>query len=414
MNDAAAAVDPAGAPLYSIPDYRRGWLLGLLSGVARWLEFLALGIFAYQVTESPPLVALLAIVRVAPYAFLGFVVGALTDRYDRKLLLVAGLTLMVSVSAAMVYLTASGQASYAVIVATTLATGIYWLTDMPIRRRFMVDAVGPQRIGRAMGLDNLTNYGTRGFGPLIGGAVFQWFGVTGVFALNFGIYAICLLLALGLSRPKQGHATEPDQAAAGTASFGGTWQLLADTRMLIVLGITVVYNLFCTPFVAMIPVFMQKDFGFEPALIGSIAAFEGLGGVLGSLVITIFMRPPGLFAVYITGPILYTIAIFCLSLAMSPTMTVAALIGASIGGACFSATQYALIYTTAPPELRGRAFGLLSLGIGCGTLGLWNAGYLFKHYDSATAMMIMALEGFVPLVVLGLLALLTTRRGVLT
>ena len=45
------------APLFSIPDYRRGWLLGLLSGIVRWLEFLALGIFAYQLTESPSLVA---------------------------------------------------------------------------------------------------------------------------------------------------------------------------------------------------------------------------------------------------------------------------------------------------------------------------------------------------------------------
>ena len=44
------------APLFAIPDYRRGWLLGLLSGIVRWLEFLALGVFAYQLTESPPLV----------------------------------------------------------------------------------------------------------------------------------------------------------------------------------------------------------------------------------------------------------------------------------------------------------------------------------------------------------------------
>ena len=63
-----------------------------------------------------------------------------------------------------------------------------------------------------------------------------------------------------------------------------------------------------------------------------------------------------------------------------------------------------LLYTTAPPELRGRAFGFLSIAIGCGTLGLWNAGYLFNTFPSATAMMIMALEGLVPMTLLVLFA----------
>src|SRR6056297_4360151 len=97
----AAISRPASGPdetpnaaLFTIPDYRRGWLLGVLTGVVRWLGFLALGIFAYQLTESPPLVALLAIVRVAPDALLGFAVGALTDRFDRKKLYLASLFVM--------------------------------------------------------------------------------------------------------------------------------------------------------------------------------------------------------------------------------------------------------------------------------------------------------------------------------
>ena len=70
-------------PIFAIPDYRRGWVFGLLAGVARWLEFLALGIFAYQLTKSPPLVALLGILRLLPYMTLGYLVGSFTDRIDR-------------------------------------------------------------------------------------------------------------------------------------------------------------------------------------------------------------------------------------------------------------------------------------------------------------------------------------------
>ena len=170
-------------PIFAIPDYRRGWAFGLLAGIARWLEFLALGIFAYQLTKSPPLVALLGILRLLPYIALGYLVGSFTDRIDRKRWLIFGLVVMCAVSGSLVYLAATGAVTYTTIVFATLATGIFWLSDMPIRRRFMLDAVGSERAGKAMGFDNITNYATRGLGPLIGGFVFQWFGPIGVFGL---------------------------------------------------------------------------------------------------------------------------------------------------------------------------------------------------------------------------------------
>ena len=395
-------------PLFAIPDYRRGWLLGLLSGIVRWLEFLALGVFAYQLTESPPLVALLAIVRVAPYAFLGFIVGALTDRYDRKWLFILCMLAMITTSAAMVYLSHTGQATYPIILATTLATGIFWLTDMPIRRRFMIDAVGSARIGRAMGIDSITNYATRGIGPLAGGIIFQWFGATGIFALNLTLYIICLVLVLRLTRPADQKAAATGLASQDKAAPTlNSWLLLGNSRFLIILGVTVIYNLFCNPFAAMIPVFGSKDFGFTPAAIGTLASFEGLGGVIGSVLIGMYIRQQQLFAVFVFGPMFYLVVLVTLSYFLEPSATFLALVLASFGGGCFSGTQYALVYMTAPPELRGRAFGFLALCIGSATLGLWNAGYLFNTYESHIALRIMALEGLIPLAIIGLLALFT-------
>ena len=52
-------------------------------GIARWLEFVALAIFAYEITHSPELVALLAVLRMVPYLLLGFLTGALADVVDR-------------------------------------------------------------------------------------------------------------------------------------------------------------------------------------------------------------------------------------------------------------------------------------------------------------------------------------------
>jgi len=45
--------------LFTVADYRRTWAIGAFCGVARWLEFVAIAIFAYELTHSPELVALL-------------------------------------------------------------------------------------------------------------------------------------------------------------------------------------------------------------------------------------------------------------------------------------------------------------------------------------------------------------------
>ena len=48
------------------PVYLRVWLIGGFSGVARWLEILVFGVFAFELTGSPFLVAFMIILRLMP------------------------------------------------------------------------------------------------------------------------------------------------------------------------------------------------------------------------------------------------------------------------------------------------------------------------------------------------------------
>ena len=57
--------------LLSEPDFRRLWLVGLVVFSVRWLEMLAVAVFAYQRTSSPLIVALLTMLRMLPMALFG-------------------------------------------------------------------------------------------------------------------------------------------------------------------------------------------------------------------------------------------------------------------------------------------------------------------------------------------------------
>ena len=94
-------------------------------------------------------------------------------------------------------------------------------------------------------------------------------------------------------------------------------------------------------------------------------------------------------------------------LLMALHLTVPASVGilllVGVCAAAFSSTQYALVYHMAPPEMRGRAAGVLSIFIGSSIVGHWHAGVLFERLGSGWAMQVMAIEGLVAMVALGLL-----------
>ena len=67
------------------PDFWRLWLVGLVVFAVRWLEMLAVAVFAYQRTGSPFIVAALTMLRMLPMALFGAVIGAVAERIERLL-----------------------------------------------------------------------------------------------------------------------------------------------------------------------------------------------------------------------------------------------------------------------------------------------------------------------------------------
>lgn len=392
----------AAGDLFRIPDYRRLWVAGALSGMTRWLEFIALGIYAYELTRSPQLVALLAVIRMAPYVLLGFFIGALSDRFDRRRLLIGVTFVLAIVTLAMTVLTATGRASYEIVAAATFLSGVFWTIDMPIRRRLVVEAAGEGNIASALGFDNATTYMTRALGPVIGGAAYQLLGIEGIYALIALSYLVCVEMAVGLSRAARGPGgTTADRGLLAALTIPS--ELIFNRRFAIIMGITLVHNLCSFPFLTMVPVISQKDFQLAPYLVGAMSSLEGIGGTVGAVLVGILGKEQTLFRFYFMGPALMLSLVLALSFNLTVAAAVPALVLMGAAAASFSATQYALVHVSAPPEHRGRATGVLSMFIGSAMLGHYIAGQLFGTYPSHVAMRLIAVGGLATMAVLGLL-----------
>jgi hypothetical protein len=85
-----------------------------------------------------------------------------------------------------------------------------------------------------------------------------------------------------------------------------------------------------------------------------------------------------------------------------PFFAGATLVLTGLGQAGFSIMQATLVYLAAPPEMRGRIFGVLTVCIGVGPLGFLHIGLLADAIGARSATMATGLEGLV--------VLLLTRR----
>jgi hypothetical protein len=127
----------------------------------------------------------------------------------------------------------------------------------------------------------------------------------------------------------------------------------------------------------------------------------GIGAFGGALLLTLCLRPALYSGAYLGGVAIYMVMLIVFALVPSAGIAGSALLLTGLGGAGFSTMQATLVYLTAPPEMRSRILGVLSMCIGTGPIGFVALGLLA---DAIGAQWATAASGSV-----GLLCLVLTR-----
>ena len=381
------------------------WVVGGLTGIVRWLQLLVLALYTFQITESPLLVSLVPMLWMLPLALCGPFVGVVADRVSRKALLVGALVLALAVSVVMAIASSAAALGFPWIAAASVLSGVFWATDMPVRRRLLGD-LSDGDLAAAMSLDSATTNATRMAGPVLGGVVLQSFNLSGVFLLSAAVFAVCLV-AIALT-PVPGAGRPAQSTHFLRELISGIRFVVGDARLRWVFGITIVFNVFGFPFTSMIPVIGSGRLGLDPAMVGLLGSTEGVGAFIGAIVIAIAVRPRAFAPLFAWGTTAYLAFVGCLgtvSLFVAgplPSFLAAAgvLFAIGIAGACFSAMQGTLSYLNALPEYRSRVLGVLTLCIGTGPIGFLHVGWLAETFGAPVALIVTASEGLLALLVL--------------
>ena len=282
---AALAAPHAFAEILREAPYRRLWLSGLCVSGARWMDLVLLGWLAFQLTDSPFMVAVAAFARSAPMMLLGPFTGLLADRMHRGRVLVFTQALGLATGLVLAAVFAAGRGGFWPMVGLEVLFGVLWAIDFPARRTALYALVGPRRVATAVSLETVSMQVAKMVGPVLAGIGLARVGPAPCYVAVAVLYALGLLAFIGLPARIGGPSGRRDTASVVSSLGEGFREAWREPTVRAVLIITVLMNTLFFPYQHMLPVFAREVLRVGPEWLGALVAADGLGALLGALAI---------------------------------------------------------------------------------------------------------------------------------
>lgn len=265
------------------PQFRRYWLGAFLSFVGSWIQNVAQSWLAYELTRSEFLLGLVGFVQGLPMLFLAPIGGALSDRWNRRTILLTTQSLFALSALTLALLTFTGWVRYEFILGLVLLNGLVLSVDLPTRQALVGHLVPREDLGNGIALNAAAFHTARILGPAVGGLLLEWFGPALCFLIN-GLSFSAILLALWTIRLQDSHE-KPNSARLWDSLREGL-QFITERRGLLMLWLNVmVLSAFGLSYLVLLPVFADKVFGIGKAGLGQLYTAAGIGSLMGLLLV---------------------------------------------------------------------------------------------------------------------------------
>jgi len=414
----------ADITLQDEPLLGKGWLRNYLPmGIGQIVSLVgsALVQFAlvWYVTKQTGSAAVLATATTAallPNILLGPFVGALVDRWNRKLVMIIAdlVVALATVVLAMLFATGAIQIWHIVaILLTRSATGVF---QGPARIAATTLMVPKEHLSRLGGINQAVDGMITVFSPALGALLLELLPMQGVLAVDIITAAIAIALLIFFVRvPQPKNKPKADKVTPRS--------LMADVRegiryivtwpgLFLMIVMASLLNMFLAPGANLLPLHVTTFFGKGAQELAWLQAAMGIGGIVGGLLLGIwggFRRRVWTVLMGILG-----IGAGMLIFGLIPanryiiSLIFMGMVGfmASISNGSFGP----LLQTKVPPEVQGRVFMLLSsLTMAMMPIGLFLSAPIADHFGTQVSYIV----GGSACLIIGLLGLMDKRVNTL-
>lgn len=262
-------------------DFMALWSGQLVSTVGTRITAVAYPLLVLALTHSPLRAGLVGFAQTLPVVMLSLPAGALVDRFDRKIVMLAceaGRALAVgSIPIAL----ALGRLEFVQIVVVALIEGSLLAFFVVAEGAALPHVVAKEELPAAMAQNEARIQGASLVGRPLGGLLFELSRAAPFAADAISYVASFLALLLLRSRLQDDHARHDRRALLREIREGAGW-IWRDPFMRTVVGLAATANfLFASLSLALIV--RARGLGASPSLIGLMFAFYGVGGIIGAI-----------------------------------------------------------------------------------------------------------------------------------
>ena len=362
-------------------NYRIFTLGNVVSNFGTWVQRMAVGWLAWQLTESGTWLGIIAFSDLFPTIVLAPLTGAVADRVNRLVLMTITQSLMLIQAAALAVLTLTDLITIEILLVLAVFGGMVMSFNQPARLAIVPSLVPREDMASAIGINSLIFNLARFIGPMISALLINLFGIGTAFAFNATTYVafIAALLSIRLGEERRRGAVQSIRNIPIEIRIGYRYAARHSGigPMLIILTIV---SIFARPIMELLPGFAGAVFDRDETGLALLTSSFGLGAMLGGVWLAQRGAVQGLtpvavamLAVLSCGLIAFTATdVFWLAL---PALVVTgfAMIVIGVG-------EQTLIQNAVDPAVRGRVMGLYGMiGRGAPAIGALIMGALSSY-----------------------------------
>lgn len=364
----------------------RLFLIGqTLSLVGTWMQTMALGWLALELTNSAFLVGLVATASSVPILIFTMPAGTIVDRSDKlKLVRVAQFAFLCDASL-LWWLTYTHRITIVSLLALAFVSGLIASIEIPARQSMFIDLVGREDLPDAIALNSSGFNLARVVGPGIAAAVIARLGIAWCFLLNAASFVTVLIGLFMIDLPTwvpRAATLTPWQGVRQAAHY------LRDTpKVRSLMTMVTVYSILGVPVMALMPVVARQMFGLGAGGYGLLMSCLGIGGLAGALSLAALGYRTSRVRLLIGASMAWPVLLLAFSFTTRPLIGYVLLLAVGFTMIMNGAISNGLLQTNVPDAMRGRmmaAYGLVVVGLSQ-VVGAFVAGFVANVVGIAPA-----------------------------
>jgi predicted MFS family arabinose efflux permease len=249
-----------------------------------WIQRVAIGWLAWELTKSGFWLGVVAVAELAPSMVLAPFAGALADRINRLTGLKISQSLAMGQALALCVVAALGP-SIEWLVALSFARGIIMSFNQPLRYSILPSLVERKDLSAAVGINSLSFNTARVLGPAVAALIINFWGASAAFAINAASFFIfiVILFCVSIELPPR---REPKPVSNIPAEIleGILYCLRAPgiAQMFVLLTVVALCG---RAYMELLPGFADGVFGRGVEGLGTMHAAAGVGAIIGSVLL---------------------------------------------------------------------------------------------------------------------------------